>query len=231
MARPASEYSARSLSSVATHEVEPSMRRILAPFQPAQCSVDLGFGSTVTRQRLLSFVKGANVLLGLHHQLPRLGKLLLFIGFGCKLAQFGNGMFEIIALGFSLGHERAVIFQRRSGIARRAPQGRNSINLPLQATKRIQQPAVGRNVNKSAVGMLAMDFHQFRRHLAQEVQAHGLVVDCGTARPIGVLHPADDDLAFAIDVIFFEQQARCVAIRQCKSRGHCTLGLAAAHQG
>ena len=63
----------------------------------------------------------------------------------------------------------------------------------------IEQAAVGGDVDQRAVGVLAVDLGQCAGDLAQQVEAHRLVVDGGTARAIGILDAADDEFALRID--------------------------------
>ncbi len=63
----------------------------------------------------------------------------------------------------------------------------------------IEQAAVGGDVHQRAVGMLAVDLGQRAGDLAQQVEAHRLVVDGGAAGAIGILDAADDEFALGID--------------------------------
>ncbi len=81
----------------------------------------------------------------------------------------------------------------------------------------IEQAAVGGDVDQRAVGMLAVDLGQRTGDLAQQVEAHRLVVDGGAARAVGILDAADDEFALGIDALLLqdgEGRVRCAAARR-----------------
>jgi hypothetical protein len=109
-------------------------RRVLAPFQLAQCRIDLGLRRAITRQRLFGLVN-APVLFRRIIICRASASCCSSFGSGSSAQFFRNGMFEIVALGFSLGHQRAVFFQRRSGALAVRPQAETSFTCACSPPK------------------------------------------------------------------------------------------------
>jgi hypothetical protein len=95
----------------------------------------------------------------------------------------------------------------------------------------IEQAAVGGNVHQCPVRMLAVDLRESARDLAQQVEAHRLVVDGRTAGAVGVLDAADDEFALGIDPLFLQDGEGRVAWGQRETRRHHAALGACAHQG
>ena len=82
----------------------------------------------------------------------------------------------------------------------------------------VQQAAVGGYLDERAIGMLAVDFRQRGRDLAQQVQAHGLVVDGRAAWAIGILDAADNEFALSIHPLLLQDDEGGMRAGQCEGR-------------
>ncbi|PAV71633.1 hypothetical protein WR25_05608 [Diploscapter pachys] len=101
----------------------------------------------------------------------------------------------------------------------------------IDASERIEQRAMPAWIEQAAIVVLAVDFDQHRRHLAQQRNACGLVVDERATAAVG-LDDASDEQGFArldLDTILFQQGAECTDGR-IEGRGDDGLCRTVAHQ-
>ena len=94
----------------------------------------------------------------------------------------------------------------------------------------VEQRAVRRRLDKGALVVLAVDFHQRRAERAQHLHAHRLVVDEGAGAAVGELHAAHDQLVLAGEVVVGEQTARRMILAEIEGGGHLPVLGALAHQ-
>ena len=85
-------------------------------------------------------------------------------------------------------------------------------------------------VDQGAIVMLSVDLDQSLAHLAQELHAHGRVVDEGAASAVGSLHPPQDQIRFGLDAVGGQQRAYGVVPVQVENGRHLTLACTAPHQ-
>jgi hypothetical protein len=129
-------------------------------------------------------------------------------------------MVEIVALGFGPRHQLAVLVELGARRTRLRPQFRDLLDIALQPAEGIEEAPVIGDIDQRPVGVLAVDFGEARRHLAQEIEAHRLVVDAGAARAVGILDAADHQFALAVDTLFLEQREGRMPGRQGEGRRH-----------
>jgi len=139
-------------------------------------------------------------------------------------------MFDVVAFGLRPRHQRPMLGQFIREIAQRLPEFCNFAGLSFQITEGIHQPPVIGHVHKGPIRMLAVNFSKAPGDLAQQVQAHRLVVDRGAARAIGILDAPYHQLAFRFYALLFQQAQRRMGLGQHESCGDHALGGSVAHQ-
>ena len=78
--------------------------------------------------------------------------------------------------------------------------------------------------------MLAVDLNKRLREFLQQRDAGWLVIDKNPAAPVRRLHPPQDDVAFAIEIIVLEEQACRMAAWQIKHCGDLALACSMTDQ-
>jgi hypothetical protein len=170
-------------------------------------------------------------LFRLHHGGAPFGQRRLLAGFGCQTAELLDRVaqpFRLAARPLDLG---AMI---RDGVLARAPlvpQPRHLGGVAFDAAIGVEQGAMGCGVDEGTLVVLPVDFHQCRAERAQHLDADRLVVDEGAGAAVGELHAPHDQLVFASQIVFRQQPARRMILRQVESGDHLALLGALAHHG
>ena len=98
-----------------------------------------------------------------------------------------------------------------SALARRSKSANSAATVCASSSrppKRVQQPAMGGDIEQAAIVALAMDFQQQAAQIVQQPHAHRLVIDEGAGAAVGCEGPAQHDLAVAGMACSRQQRAR-----------------------
>ena len=94
----------------------------------------------------------------------------------------------------------------------------------------IQHLAMGRGIQQAMLLELADDLHQPVADLAQQADAHGLVVDEGAAAAVGADLAAKQKIAFDLEALLGEKGGGGMTRGQVELGGHARLGGTPAQQ-
>ncbi len=171
---------------------------------------------------------------GLHHGGAALGERGLLAGLRAEPAELVDRMAK--PLRFAAGALDLGAMRLHRGLARAplVPKTPDLGGVVLDAAIGVEQRAMGRRLDESAVVVLAVDFHQSRAERAQHLHAHRLIVDEGAGAAVGELDPAHDQFVlgdrFRNQVVLRQQAARRMLLGDVESRSHLALLGALAHQ-
>ena len=170
-------------------------------------------------------------LFRLHHGGAPFGERRLLAGFRRETAELLDGVaqpFRLAARALDLG---AMMGDGLLARAPLVPQPCHVGGVAFDAAIGVEQSAMGRRVDKGALVVLAVDFHQRRAERAQHLDADRLVVDEGAGAAVGELHAPHDQFVFTAEIVFRQQPARRMILRQVESGDHLALLGALAHHG
>ena len=143
----------------------------------------------------------------MHHQRALFGECAFLAGLGRQLVELADDMGQIILFGFRPRQQCLVFGQRRARFGRRRMQLARRGDLAFETAKGIEDRAVPRGIEQSALVMLAMDLDQFVAELAQQRDADRLVVDEGTRAAVARLYAAQNEIALGIETVVAENGA------------------------
>ncbi len=113
------------------------------------------------------------------------------------------------------------------------PQPRHRRGFVFDPAIGIEQRAMGRGIDKGALVVLAVDFHQCRAERAQHLHADRLIVDEGAGAAVGELHAPHDQFVVAPrprQIVVGQHAARRVVLGDVERGDHLALFGALAHQ-
>ena len=164
----------------------------------------------------------------MHHQLPPRGERLLLAGLRIEAHELVQRMADIVGIGADRGDfggmPRPLILGRAPGL----PGGRHRFRLNAQAAKGIDEVAVAARVDERPVVMLAVDLDERPAHLAQELHAHGDVVDEGAGAAVGGLNAPQDQCRIGLQAVIGKEPQHGMIGGEVESRGHLALACALA---
>ena len=195
--------------------------------QPAQRLQHQALGALIAQRLGRAGHIGADLLGRLHGPAPDIQRRFL-AGFGVQLVQFGHGMAQEFLFG---PHGGQCAFGQGQRLLRRAPArpGRAQ-RCQIQPGEDIQHLPVPARVQQPAVIMLTVQFHQPFRQCPQHLARNPAVIDPGGLAAIGIVHPAQDQIALGLDPVFFQHGMGRMARRQVEFGHHLALFGAAPHQ-
>ena len=129
-------------------------------------------------------------LFRLHHQRAAIGKRGFLAGLRRKLAQFGDGMVQLVAFALGAFDLGAMVHRRHP--ARRGARPTMLATLAASfssAAKGVEQAAMGGGIGQRALVVLAVDLDQRLAELLEDLHAHRLVVDEGAGAPVAKVGP------------------------------------------
>ena len=178
-------------------------------------------------------VGGAQILgdlLRLHHAGAALGERGLLAGFRRELAELIDGVAQPIRFAVCPLDLGAVFFDRHLAGTALFPKPRDRGGVTIDPAIGIEQRAMGRGIDKGALVVLAVDFHQRRAERAQHLHADRLIVDERAGAAVGKLHAPHDQFVVAAEIVIGEHPARRMAFGEIEGGDHLALLGAFAHQ-
>ena len=139
-------------------------------------------------------------------------------------------MAQIVRLARGAFHAGAMRLQRRGRGAPRLPQRLQRGDLLLQPGEGVEQLAVGRGIDQSALVVLAVDLDQRSADRLQRLHRDRLVVDEGAGAAVGELDAAQDHLTGIVEAVGGENLRRRMALGDIEGRGDLALFGAVANQ-
>ena len=180
-------------------------------------------------------VRGAQILgnlLRLHHAGAALGERGLLAGLRRELAELTDGVAQPIRLAVCPLDLGAVFFDRHLAGPAFFPKARDRGGVTIDPAISIEQRAVGRGIDESALVVLTVDLHQRRAERAQDLHADRLIVDERAGAAVGKLYAPDDQFVVATKIVIGEDAARRMAFGQVEDGDHLALlGAFTHHRG
>ena len=201
------------------------------PVEPPCCHAQRCERRVRAFPQMPQFLEIARQLLALLHVRAGCGEPRLFARLRFERGQFGEMREQQILVGLGGFHRAARFGQRLLGAAPFAPRLRDPRG--VRPGEPVEQRPVPARIDQPAIVMLAMQFDEEARHVAQQADADRLVVDEGAAFAIGFeLAPHDQRFAVLQFDIRIVEQAGKTARQGVEVEGGRNAGLvlAAAHQ-
>ena len=170
-------------------------------------------------------------LLGLHHGGAPLGQRRFLTRLGLEPGELLDRVAQPLRLAPRRLDPRAMRLDRLAGVARLRPRARHRAGVVLELSERIEQRAMGGDVDQRALVVLTVDLDQRLPEAFEHLHAERLVVDEGPGAAVGELYAAQDQLVLRGDVVDGKDRARGMAGRHVETGGHLPLFGAMAHQG
>ena len=165
----------------------------------------------------------------MHQERPLRRQALFFAWLRPEIGQFLHRMAQKFGLA---GAGRSSTTQRlfcRARLIERRIGGRRFAHALFQSAEKIEQAAMRRRIEEPAIIRLTMNFDQHAAQVAHERHTHCFIIDESARAAVRRQHAAQDDLAFALDAVFFRKQDRRMTARQIEDGDGRALGRIAAH--
>lgn len=159
-----------------------------------------------------------------------LGQFLLLAGARIQRVDLGAGMGQEIGIAARAFERLARLLERARGGLHRGMGGAHLARLRAQSAEGIDDGPVNRRVDQRTLVVLAVDLHQFRADVAQQLDRYRLVVEEGAGAPVGALNPPQDEPAVGLEPGLARLFERGMAGGKIEHRGHLALGRARTHQ-
>ena len=199
------------------------------PLYPAHRVAHRALGPVIS-QRLIGFDNiGTDPLCRLHKTALRI-QLRLLARLRVQCIQLGHRVAQIVFLSAHRSHGGLGSLQRFACRPPRGPCATHSGARRLQPAKSIQNIAVSAWVQKAAVVMLAMQFHQRIRQRAQHLARAPPVINPSRFSPLRRVDPPQDQLIPARQARLLQHRMCGVVRTQIKPRRDLALRRALAHQ-
>src|SRR5208337_5000156 len=137
-----------------------ALRKVGLTFEPSQHGVELCIGEDGAGQSVGGAFKILPQLCRREDLLPLRGECLFLPGLGCKRVKLVARGSEIVRFTFGKFERLLKIDHGLAALAPFFPKPRNGLHLRHQPAKLVEEMAVRRGVQQSAVVMLPMDFHE-----------------------------------------------------------------------
>jgi hypothetical protein len=147
-------------------------------------------------------------LLGRHHEEAPVGERCLLARLRIERSELGDGVAKVIGFLSRRLDPGAVAVELGPVLAKPTRRPADGPKLRLKAAEGVEDGAVARRIDESAVVVLAVDLDRSRSDRAQELDAYGLVVDEGPGAAVGELDPAQNEVALRVDVALRRDQPR-----------------------
>ncbi|MGY4473003.1 hypothetical protein ACVILL_000417 [Bradyrhizobium sp. USDA 3364] len=139
-------------------------------------------------------------------------------------------MAQIVGLARGALHPGAMLVEGGIGGSPEAPQRFQRRDVLLVAGEGVEQLAMGRGIDQSALVMLAVDFDQRGADRLQGLHADRLVVDEGAGAAVGELHAAENHFTGVVEAVLGQYPGRRMPLGDIEHGGHLPLLGAMAHQ-
>ena len=202
----------------------------MAPLQPADGRRQGRHRGTTARHHGLCLAQVLGDFFGLHHGGAAPGKFGFLAGLGGKFGQLVGSVAQPFGLALCPLDLGAVTQNLLLRLAARRPQAGYFGRSGLQPAIGVEQEAVRGGIDERAFIVLSVDFHQRAADAAQHLHTDRLIVEERTGAAVGELHPAQDEIIIARNVVR-PQDCPCRMVRRdVESCGHLTLLGPQAHQ-
>ncbi len=163
-----------------------------------QGPADGGVGPVTLVQGFECFFQRLYQLFAVHHYGPLLGQLLLLAFNRLQAAHLVHGVTQKFLIPLGRRHSGLGLLEPFNGGPPRLKRVTHLRNLPAQPAESVDKPAMGGGIKEPVSFVLSMHLYELLADLAQQGNAHRLIVNEGTGPAISIDHAAQDQPAASV---------------------------------